>query len=154
MANFPIILQWPDMNSVLSIDVAQPENAQEMSDFISIHFDPRSPICHFHQYDFPAPGSAEAKANKESFTEYLRSDCLSTPCSLIVRDQISNSLAVIFVCSEVKKNSEPSVPPTSLCFGILEALPAEGLIYLLCMKRTKLLKSLWWLLRSHSRRED
>lgn len=125
MANFPIILRWPDINSVLSIDIAQPENAQEMSDFISIHFDPRSPICHLHEYDFPAPGSAEAKANKESFTEYLRSDCLSTPCSLIVRDQITNSLAAILVCSEVKKNSEPPVPPTSLCFAILEALP-EG----------------------------
>lgn len=125
MENFPKTLQLPDINSVLSIDIAQPEDAQEIGDFIGIHFDPRSPICHLHQYDFPAPGSAEAKANSESFIQYLRTDCLSTSCSLIVRDQMTKQLAAILLCNEVKKNSEPPVPATSLCFAILEALP-EG----------------------------
>ncbi|KAI9565532.1 hypothetical protein GHT06_009324 [Daphnia sinensis] len=87
----------------LTVDIAQPDDGQEIFEFLLKHFFPLAPIRQLALYD----ESEEAK--RPEWVEDIVRDCVQTPYSLVVRDSCLHNRIVAVAVNEIKKRTLPNV---------------------------------------------
>ena len=93
MENLPIRLDQPD-GKVLVMDIARPEEAEEINSFLDEHFVLKTPIRQLSSFD-KRPKECELKQAQDELN-WVRL-LLSHSCSLTVRDAATGQLAAVQV---------------------------------------------------------
>ncbi len=109
MLAFPVQLKMivaEKREQELMIQIARPDEAQEVYDFLLDHFFPLAPIRQLGLYD----ESEEAK--RPAWIEDLVRDCLRTPHSLLVRDACLQHQIVAVAVNEMKTSITTTKPLT------------------------------------------
>jgi len=86
---FPKTLKWSD-GTELVIDIARPEECNEIMSFLDGNFFSKSPEVHLIGDDKPKPGSEEEKKKEEFYYNVVLEECLSASNSLTVRNPDKN----------------------------------------------------------------
>lgn len=120
MESFPRILVAKD-GQVLTIDLARPEDVEEVSEFRRLHFFPTSPNCYLVKV-----GPEDDQRLKENA---LR--CLEHSVSLIARDSAGQLAAMAMNKFEERTNAVYAAPPSSnnpslaLILSLINTLESE-----------------------------
>lgn len=97
---FPLQLeQAVDRQQTLTVDIAQPDDGQEIFEFLLQHFFPLAPIRQLALYD----ESEEAK--RPEWIEDIVLECVQTPYSLVVRDSCLHNQIVAVAINEFQKRT-------------------------------------------------
>lgn len=117
-------LEWSKGRTLL-VDLARPEEAEEILDFLNVHFLPVSPNNHLISYDQPETQSTEDQEGGTTFFLQVIQECLRTPHSLVVRDQSTDQLVAVRI-NKIEDSSAHSgrnhKQPERLLFALLDAL--------------------------------
>lgn len=123
--NFPITLEFPDGHSTVVIDIAQPDMADEITDFFEVNLAAVSPNDHILNYDAPPLGSEEEKQNRQARLQVIRS-VLGSPYSLTAREQTTGRLVALIWNKMITPSMEqPGGTPTRLLYAIMQALTED-----------------------------
>lgn len=97
---FPLQLEQVEgRQQELTVDIARPDDGQEIFEFLLRHFFPLAPVRQLGLYD----ESEEAK--RPEWIQDIVIDCVKTPHSLVVRDASLENQIVAVVINEIQKRN-------------------------------------------------
>ncbi len=135
MPDFPITVDWMDVNKKLVIDLAKLEEAEEICLFLVQHFFSVSPKVHLFSWDEENPEDEQVqKQNQEMILSYLL-DCLNSgPYSLTVRDQTADDRLIAVLINRIEKRPDQAEDnqikfPDRLFFAFTGALKQDVDLY-------------------------